>query len=121
MAEEALAPPPSSQKISMIKVIEYLGNKLPHPFMMFFYLSLFVMAASYLGSQSGIQVTHPSTGETVAIQNLLSQAGLTWILTNLLTNFTSFKPLGLVLGMLLGLRSRWTMFLALKTERMWTS
>lgn len=103
MAEEALAPPPSSQKISMIKVIEYLGNKLPHPFMMFFYLSLFVMAASYLGSQSGIQVTHPSTGETVAIQNLLSQAGLTWILTNLLTNFTSFKPLGLVLGMLLGI------------------
>ena len=41
---------------------------------------------------------NPTTGDTVMVQNLLSQNGIKWLLTNLLSNFQTFTPLGLVLA-----------------------
>ncbi len=42
---------------------------------------------------------NPTTGDTVVANSLLSKDGLVWLLQNMLSNFQSFAPLGLVLAM----------------------
>ena len=87
----------------LLNAIERAGNKLPNPFMLFIYLAILVILASWLLSASGASVVHPKTGETLAIQNLASGAGVQYMLTSMLTNFTGFAPLGLVLAMMMGI------------------
>jgi len=48
-------------------------------------------------------VLHPGTGEEIKPVSLLSIEGLHRIILNLVTNFTSFAPLGTVLVSLLGI------------------
>lgn len=83
--------------------IERIGNKLPDPFFLFVYLAVFVMLLSWLVSSFGVTVVHPGTGEELPIKSLVSGEGLQYILTSMLTNFTGFAPLGLVLAMMLGI------------------
>jgi aminobenzoyl-glutamate transport protein len=83
--------------------IERIGNKLPDPFMLFVYLSLFIIGISWMVNSFGVTVEHPGTGEELAIKSLLSSEGIEFILTSMLNNFTGFAPLGLVLAMMLGI------------------
>lgn len=83
--------------------IERIGNALPHPATLFALLALLVVVLSWVVSLFNVSVTHPGTGESVAPFNLLSREGLAMILTKLVTNFTSFAPLGTVLVALLGI------------------
>lgn len=87
----------------ILNAIERVGNKLPNPFMLFIYLALIVIVASWLMSMAGASVIHPGKGEVVPIQNLASGEGVQYMLTSLLTNFTGFAPLGLVLAMMMGI------------------
>lgn len=87
----------------ILKWIETVGNKLPHPFMLFVYLCGIFMVISAVLAAMNVSVTHPVSGENVAVKSLLGQEGIHWILTSALTNFTSFPPLGLVLAMILGI------------------
>ena len=82
--------------------IEILGNRLPDPFMLFAVLAVVVILLSYILSIFGISVVHPGSGEQVAIKNLASGEGIQYILSSMLSNFTGFAPLGLVLAMMLG-------------------
>ncbi len=83
--------------------VERVGNKLPHPFTLFVYLVLFVIIISFIISRFGIQVKHPVNDEIIIVKNLLSVEGLKYILLNLISNFVEFKPLGLVLTMMIGI------------------
>lgn len=83
--------------------IEKVGNKLPDPFMLFVYLAIFIILLSWLISAFGVTVIHPGTKEELPIKSLVSGEGIQYILESMLTNFTSFKPLGLVLAMMLGI------------------
>ncbi|MGE7665186.1 AbgT family transporter [Ureibacillus composti] len=87
----------------ILKWIETVGNKLPHPFMLFVYLCGIFIIISVVLAAMNVSVTHPVSGENVVVKSLLSQEGVHWILTNMLTNFTSFPPLGLILAMTLGI------------------
>ncbi|MBM7608914.1 aminobenzoyl-glutamate transport protein [Lysinibacillus composti] len=87
----------------ILKWIETVGNKLPHPFMLFVYLCGIFIIISVVLAAMNVSVIHPVSGENVAVKSLLSQEGVHWILTNMLTNFTSFPPLGLILAMTLGI------------------
>ncbi|WP_078381212.1 AbgT family transporter [Sutcliffiella halmapala] len=87
----------------LLSGIERIGNKLPDPFMIFIYLSIFIIALSWLVNSLGVTVEHPGTGEELDIKNLLSGEGIEFILTSMLSNFTGFTPLGLVLAMMLGI------------------
>ena len=51
----------------------------------------------------GWSVVHPSTGKPVTAVNLVSVEGLHRMLTSLVSNFTSFAPLGTVLVAMLGI------------------
>lgn len=86
-----------------LNFIEVGGNALPHPATLFAGFALLVIIISGLASQLNLQVIHPATGEIVRVQNLLSVYGLHRILEEMVTNFTSFAPLGTVLVAMLGI------------------
>jgi len=56
-----------------------------------------------LATRLELAVIHPGTGETIRPFSLMSLAGLHRILTEMVTNFTGFAPLGTVLVALLGI------------------
>jgi aminobenzoyl-glutamate transport protein len=83
--------------------IEKVGNMLPHPATLFVILAALVLVVSAITAGLGVSVKHPGTGEEVKAVSLLTISGLHRILTNLVTNFTGFAPLGTVLVALLGI------------------
>lgn len=83
--------------------IERIGNKLPDPFILFVYLMLIVIIVSSIVSAFHVTVVHPGTKEVLPIKSLISGEGLQYMLTSMLPNFTNFKPLGLVLAMMIGI------------------
>lgn len=82
--------------------IERLGNLLPNPFWLFVGLAGIVLVASWLGSLVGMTATDPDSGDQVEVTNLLSADGLQMIVTDMVTNFTSFPPLGVIITVMLG-------------------
>lgn len=83
--------------------VERAGNRLPHPFTLFVMLTAFVIIISVLMGILNVQVQHPTSGDPVVAKSLLSKEGLQYMFINLTSNFASFKPLGLVLTMMLGI------------------
>jgi aminobenzoyl-glutamate transport protein len=84
-------------------IIEKVGNKLPNPTTLFALFAAGVILLSWIVSQFNFSVLHPGTGQEIRPINLLSVEGLHKIILNLITNFTSFAPLGTVLVSLLGI------------------
>ncbi|HXH32121.1 MAG TPA: AbgT family transporter [Bacteriovoracaceae bacterium] len=85
-----------------LDTVERVGNALPHPAIMFLYLTFIVIVISGLVSMLGIQAIHPVTGETITSVNLFSAAGLRYVLVEMVKSFTGFAPLGTVLVAMLG-------------------
>jgi aminobenzoyl-glutamate transport protein len=86
-----------------LNVVEKGGNALPHPATLFGIFALFVVFLSGFLSLFDIQALHPRTGELIQPVNLMSKDGLARILKEMVTNFTSFAPLGTVLVAMLGI------------------
>ena len=82
--------------------IERVGNKVPNPFLLFVYLIVVLMVATAIISTLDLAVKNPVSGEMVRVNNLLSVAGLQWILPNIIKNFSGFTPLGSILALVLG-------------------
>ncbi|QXB58793.1 p-aminobenzoyl-glutamate transporter [Pantoea agglomerans] len=82
--------------------IERVGNKVPNPFLLFVYLIVVLMVATAIISALDLAVKNPSNGEIVRVNNLLSVAGIQWILPNIIKNFSSFTPLGSILALVIG-------------------
>ncbi|MBD8526401.1 AbgT family transporter [Pseudomarimonas arenosa] len=95
--------PPRSAVDRFLVVVERAGNLLPHPATLFFLLTLLVIVLSAIAAQFDLSVLHPKTGAAVEPVNLLSVAGIQRIMGGLVTNFTSFAPLGTVLVALIGI------------------
>lgn len=83
----------------ILGTIERVGNKLPHPYILFLWLCLILAVISCICGVAGVSVVNPTTGDTVVAQSLLSKDGFIWLLQNMLSNFQGFTPLGLVLAM----------------------
>lgn len=83
--------------------VEIIGNKLPHPAMLFLILAAFVVVLSMIAYYVDYTAVHPVSDETIHPKNLLSGDGIRWIYTNIVKNFVSFPPLGLVLAVMIGL------------------
>ncbi|NND38566.1 MAG: AbgT family transporter [Pseudomonadales bacterium] len=83
--------------------VERAGNRLPHPTLLFMWLALGVIALSWLLSSIGIEVLHPLTQQPQAVNNLANGAGLRRILSEAVSNFTRFAPVGVVLVTMLGI------------------
>jgi len=87
-----------------LDMIEYVGNKLPHPVTLFAILALLVIGISAVVSSLGISVEHPGQeGEMVEVTNLMSSEGIQYIFSSMVDNFIGFAPLGVVLATMLGI------------------
>jgi len=85
-----------------LTAIEVVGNKLPDPAILFLLLLFLTWIASALLAPVQFADIHPVTGEPVRIQNQLTGEALATFMARLVTTFTGFAPLGVVLVALLG-------------------
>ena len=93
-----------------LNTVEQVGNRLPHPITMFAALALFIVLLSGIMAAAGVSAegevidstTMKVTTQTVSVVSLLERDGLVYMLTHMVSNFTEFAPLGVVLVTMLG-------------------
>lgn len=93
-----------------LNMVEHVGNRLPHPITMFAAFALFIVLLSGILSAAGFSAegevidsaTMEVTRRTVSVVSLMDRDGLVYILTHMVSNFTGFAPLGVVLVTMLG-------------------
>ncbi len=96
--------------MKMLDRIEWLGNKLPHPITIFFWLTVLIVVISAACELTGVSATGEMidtgtlmvTEQTISAVSLLNKEGISYMLTHMVSNFTSFAPLGVVLVTMLG-------------------
>jgi len=90
--------------LGILDWIERIGNKLPDPVTLFMIGALLVLIGSELAVRFGWQAAHPTQpGVIVEARSLLRPEGLQWVWDTMVTNFTGFRPLGVVLVAMLGI------------------
>ena len=65
-------------------------------------MGVLVLVLSLVFGLLGVSVVHPVSHETITAKNLISEHGLQRFVLEMVTNFSHFAPLGLVLVMLMG-------------------
>ncbi|MFF1419764.1 AbgT family transporter [Streptomyces sp. NPDC058280] len=93
------APP---RLMRFLSAIERTGNRLPHPFWLFWILFAITAVASWAMAAGGLGVADPATGKRVAVQTVLSVEGSREFLSMIEENFVTFGPLGTVTIVMLG-------------------
>jgi len=83
--------------------VEIAGNALPHPATLFALFALATLVLSGLAHFLGWQAIHPGTEALIKPVNLISTDGLHKIILNMVSNFTGFAPLGIVMVAMLGI------------------
>ena len=86
----------------MLDAIERAGNKLPDPITMFLGLAVIVAVISAICSAAGVSAVSPADGTTIEVFNLLSLDGIRYLWTSVISNFSGFAPLGMVLVAVIG-------------------
>ena len=96
---------PRKKKIieRFLNSVEVVGNKLPHPATLFFLFAVAVLILSYIASILDWSAINPVTKEIINPVDLLSTYGVHEILNKMVTNFTGFAPLGVVIVAMLGI------------------
>lgn len=101
-----IAPEQAPEKRSLINrllgSIEKIGNKLPDPAILFFFSLVIVWVLSAILAPVAFSDIDPRSGEPIRVNNMLTGTALTTFLSNMVTIFTSFAPLGVVLVAMLG-------------------
>ncbi len=80
-------------------LVERIGGKLPEISILF--LLLMVITAIASAFLQGVH-SFESVGTDVVVQNALSPEGFLYIMDSLIDNFIGFAPLGIVLGIIIG-------------------
>jgi aminobenzoyl-glutamate transport protein len=83
--------------------VEKVGNALPHPATLFGLMALLILVFSAIAAATHWTAVHPGTKELIEPVNLLSKDGIHRIITDMVVNFTSFAPLGIVMVAMLGI------------------
>jgi len=109
MSETKLAK--KSLFIKFLDWVEVVGNKLPHPALLFGILAIITMLVSHVMYLSEVFVTYQrfnsatneATDITVYATSLLTRDGIAWMFSRAVANYTGFAPLGTVLVSMLGI------------------
>ncbi|MBX2980167.1 MAG: AbgT family transporter [Flavobacteriales bacterium] len=86
----------------VLDLIEKGGNKLPDPAALFLGLMLLIWVLSAIFSTFSFSEVDPRTGAAIVVNDLLTGKAIANFLANMVTTFTSFAPLGIVLVAMLG-------------------
>ena len=97
-------------KKGFLGTVERIGNKLPHPAIIFVILAVIIAVVSQVCAMMGVSVTYTgldrATNEikemTANVVSLLNPDGIRFMFTTAVSNFSKFAPLGTVLVALLG-------------------
>jgi aminobenzoyl-glutamate transport protein len=108
MSQPAQSPKSLTQRI--LDFVEKVGNKVPHPAVIFLLLIVAVVILSHLlhvvGASVTYQVIDPSTEKvhevTASARSLLTSDGIRFIYTSLIPNFMSFNAVGLMIVAMVG-------------------
>jgi len=110
---EGPATPPGKRNAftRFLDTVEWLGNLLPHPVTLFALLALLMLVLSALFGWMGVAVEDPrplgasgrSEDGMIRAVSLLDPDGIRRIFTGVVSNFTGFAPLGVVLVSMLGI------------------
>jgi aminobenzoyl-glutamate transport protein len=102
--------PPKTFLQKVLDGIERVGNKVPHPAVIFFILAGLVVLLSHLLYLIGISVsyevvnpqTHKVEAATATVNSLLTADGIRFIFTSMVRNFANFGPVAIVLVVMIG-------------------
>jgi aminobenzoyl-glutamate transport protein len=101
---------PKSFMQRVLDVVEAVGNRVPHPVIIFLILIAIVLVLSHILFLSGASVTYqvinPETHEvenaTTAARSLLTASGIRDMYTRLVPNFMGFTAIGLLVVAMVG-------------------
>lgn len=85
-----------------LNIVERVGNKLPDPAIIFLFALLIIWLFSWLLSGVDFSAMDPRTSAPIVINNLLTGDALANFLSTMVTTFTGFAPLGVVLVAMMG-------------------
>jgi aminobenzoyl-glutamate transport protein len=93
-----------------LDVIERVGNKVPHPAVIFVWLILLVIVVSHLLYLMGFSATYESINPethmpeevTATAQSLLTAPGIRTLYSDVVSNFMSFNAVGVIVVAMLG-------------------
>ncbi len=94
---------PDSWTQRALSAVERVGNRLPDPAALFIALLLIVWVLSALLSGISYEVLDPRTGLPLVVSNQLSAEAMATFMTKMVTNFSHFHPVGVVLVAMLGI------------------
>lgn len=97
------APPKQESVGGILGWIEKMGNRIPDITMLFICAFVITCVLSAILSQMHFDYVHPSTGAPIEVTNMMSPAALVTLLTKMVTNYTGFPPLGMVIVATLGI------------------
>ncbi|UFN49419.1 AbgT family transporter [Roseomonas sp. OT10] len=94
----------------LLDVVERVGNRVPHPVVIFVILLVAVVVLSQILALAGARVTslrwNPATDEietvTIAARGLLSIDGLRFMFTGVVSNFMGFNAVGVIIVAMVG-------------------
>ena len=102
MPETTSSRQPATALDGFLNGIERAGNRLPDPAILFVILLLTVWVASALLAPVEFTEIDPRNQMPIRVQNLLTGEAIAAFLSNMVTVFVTFPPLGIVLVALLG-------------------
>ncbi|MDU4450846.1 MAG: AbgT family transporter, partial [Staphylococcus lugdunensis] len=83
--------------------VEWVGNKLPDPAVLFFMMCVLLAVMTWVISWFNVSVKHPGNGHTIHIKSIISTDGIAMIMNDAIKNFSEFPALGLVLAVMIGI------------------
>ncbi|MFC6463762.1 AbgT family transporter [Marinilactibacillus sp. GCM10026970] len=97
----------------LLGMVERVGNKLPHPVVIFIIFAVGIIFISEISVRLGLSapMINAETGEPGVVEaiSLMNKEGIAYIFNNAVSNFTGFAPLGTVLVAMLGVGvAEWT-------------
>lgn len=119
MNDQDTAAVPAKRR-GLLDLVEWFGNKLPDPALLFLIGAVIVMVASQIAvsfnwtvqPQQAVQTVNEAgetvigfvnKGDALKPKSLLTADGLYWCLQSMVNNFMGFAPLGIVLTGMLGI------------------
>ncbi len=107
---KAASPNKRSRMERILDVVERVGNKVPHPAVIFVILTVFVILLSHvihlIGASVTFQSVNPETDKvenvTTVAKSLLSADGVRFMYENVVKNFMDFNAVGVIIVAMLG-------------------
>jgi aminobenzoyl-glutamate transport protein len=94
----------------VLNLVERVGNRVPHPVVIFVLLTGLVVALSHLfyvmGATAEVQAINPETHQldtsTVGVRSLLTADGIRFMYSGVIQNFMGFTAVGVIIVAMLG-------------------